>query len=100
MKFILPLFVLSFHCILAQTDISSEEVSQKFVVYPTVTDSSVQIKPNPTPETTVKVYNEEGTTVEAPLQSDRIDLSNLPAGEYYIRLDAFDTQMMQKVVKN
>ena len=85
---------------MAQTDISSEEMSEKFVIYPVVTDSSVQIRPNLTKEMVVKVYNEEGTTVEAPLQSDKIDLSDLPAGEYYIRLDAFDIQMMQKVVKN
>ncbi len=72
----------------------------KFLLYPNPTQGIVKIDlPNDAPIQQVKIFNLQGSQVEAPSSGNKMDLSALPQGLYMIHIQTTENSWVKKVLK-
>lgn len=72
----------------------------KFLLYPNPTKGIVQIDlPNNRPIQQVRIFNLQGSQVEAPLSGNQMDLSALQQGLYVIHIQTTENSWVKKVLK-
>jgi hypothetical protein len=79
--------------------LNNDEPSKKLIISPNPTDGILAININETSTFEVTIYTITGNKINSYQNLKKIDISNLPSGNYIVSIKLNNTQIIQKIIK-
>ena len=80
-------------------DLQLSTLNSQISIYPNPAKDVVYLNPNGTDITAVRLFSSHGRQEQATLSNNRIDISHLPAGVYYLTVVTATNRYQYKIVK-